>query len=63
MEAYDKSQTGFLSATELDDLLYQIESDKRGAPFFKQAMMAHNRSLKQQLNRPVSSLIELGTVR
>lgn len=63
MEAYDKSQTGFLSATELDDLLYQIESDKRGAPFFKQAMMAHNRSLKQQLNRPVSLLIELGTVR
>ena len=63
MEAYDKAQTGFLSATELDDLMCQIESDQRGAPFFKQAIMAHNRGLKQQLNRPVSLLIELGTVR
>jgi hypothetical protein len=62
MEAYDKSQSGFLSRDELSSLLHQIASDARGAPFWRQVLMAHNRSLKQQLNKPVSIIIELGTV-
>jgi hypothetical protein len=62
LEAYDKSQTGYLSGPELNTLLQQIQNDERGASFWKQLVMAHNRSINQQLNRPISILIELGTV-
>jgi len=62
IEAYDKSQTGFLSTDELKLLLAQVEKDERGAPFWKQCVMAHNRALKQQLNKPISLILELGTV-
>jgi hypothetical protein len=65
MEIYGNSSggtAGSLSQDELNLLLRQITTDERGAPFWKQVVMAHNRSLKQQLNKSVSLLIEFGTV-
>jgi len=62
IEAYDTEGAGTLKGDDLQKLVAQLDKDERGAPFWKQCVMAHNRSVVQQLNNPVAIAIELGTV-